>query len=265
VQFVDGDCEVDPEWIRTGLEAIGQRADVAAVCGFRRERCPAASVYNQLADLEWRGAVGEISACGGDAMYRTEVLERAGGFNAAMIAGEEPELCVRLRREGWKILRVDAPMTLHDAALTRFGQWWQRSVRSGHASAEGMALHGASPERHKVKETLSAVAYGLVLPLAGLVSAGGVAAALVVPLPIVVVPAAALTALTLIYGRLAMSIYRHRRGLGDSPKLSMIYGGFCVLGKVPESLGVLKYAYNRLRGRRSGLIEYKAPAQASRA
>jgi hypothetical protein len=35
---------------------------------------------------------------------------------AAQSAGEEPELCVRLRRRGWRILRLDAEMTRHDAA-----------------------------------------------------------------------------------------------------------------------------------------------------
>ena len=44
----------------------------------------------------------------------------ASGFNATLIAGEEPELCLRLRQKGWEIWRLDAEMTLHDAAMTKF-------------------------------------------------------------------------------------------------------------------------------------------------
>ena len=36
---------------------------------------------------------------------RVEAFEAVGGYRAQLIAGEEPELCVRLREIGWKIWR----------------------------------------------------------------------------------------------------------------------------------------------------------------
>lgn len=260
VQFVDGDCEVRSDWIAKGREVLRGRPEVAAVCGRRRERYPEASIYNRLADMEWNAPVGEVEECGGDVLFRSPVFLEVGGFNPKMIAGEEPELCVRVRGAGYKILRVDAEMTLHDAAITRFSQWWTRAVRGGHSYAEGMALHGRGFSRHNVRRTLSALAYGLALPGvwsgALLFAAGGIgfgpASAV-----LLFVPAAFL--------RAAYGAYRQRRKQGDVAQLAALYAAFCMLGKVPESIGILTYWSNRLRGRYSGLMEYKSPLSESRA
>jgi GT2 family glycosyltransferase len=166
VQFVDGDCEVVEGWLERALHELESQSNVAVVCGRRRERFPEQSIYNRLCDIEWDTPVGEATACGGDSMMRVEAFQQVGGFNPTLIAGEEPELCVRLRQKGWKIFRLDAEMTLHDAQMTRFGQWWKRSLRAGHAYAEGAWLHGREPERHWVKESRSIWLWGLgVLPV----------------------------------------------------------------------------------------------------
>jgi GT2 family glycosyltransferase len=254
VQFVDGDCEVRPDWIAQARAVLSARPEVAAVCGRRRERHPEASIYNRLADMEWNAPTGEVEECGGDVLFRSPVFIEVGGFNPGMIAGEEPELCVRVRGAGHKILRIDAEMTLHDAAILRFSQWWTRSVRGGHSFAEGMALHGAGFSRHNVRRTLSALAYGLLLP--GVWSGTLVFSALGIgfgPARILVlwlVPAAFL--------RAALGAYRARRRQGDPPRFAALYAGFCMLGKLPESIGILTYWSNRLRGRYSGLMEYKS-------
>jgi GT2 family glycosyltransferase len=109
-----------------------------------------------LCDIEWDTPIGASKACGGIAMVRAEALADVGGYRADLIAGEEPELCVRLRAAGWKVWRLDTEMALHDASMTRFGQWWKRALRGGHAFAEGVYLHGAPPERHCVKQSRSA-------------------------------------------------------------------------------------------------------------
>jgi len=110
VQFIDGDCELQPGWIETALAFLQKNPEAAVACGRRRERFPEASVYNRLIDLEWDTPVGQASACGGDALMRADAVQQAGGFNPNLIAGEEPELCVRLRAAGWQIWRLDAEM-----------------------------------------------------------------------------------------------------------------------------------------------------------
>lgn len=136
VMFLDGDCELEPGWLDTAEAFLEGHPDFAAVCGRRRERFPDASFYNRIADREWDTPVGEAAACGGDAMFRLDAYHAVGGFDPAMIAGEEPELCTRLRGAGWRIMRLDAPMTIHDADMHRFGQWWRRGLRSGFGFAQ---------------------------------------------------------------------------------------------------------------------------------
>lgn len=241
VMFVDGDCEVDEHWFPAATNFLAQSEQYGVVCGRRRERFPEASVYNYLCDVEWDTPIGDAKACGGDAIMRVNAFDSVGGFNATLIAGEEPELCVRLRAAGWKIRRIDQEMTLHDADMTRFSQWWMRAVRSGHAFAEGAAMHGDTEERHFVRESRRAVLWGLVLPAVALGGApftrgASLGLALLYPL------SATRTALRL------------RREEIERPWAT---AAFMVLSKFPETQGWLRYHRNRRRGKRSTLIEYK--------
>lgn len=249
VQFVDGDCEVVEGWLDQARQAMLDRPELAVSCGRRRERYPEASIYNRLADLEWETPVGDAKACGGDAMMRVEALRAVGGYDPDLIAGEEPDLCVRLRAEGWKVTRLDAEMTRHDLAMTRFGQWWRRNVRAGHASAESAARHGHRAERPGVRPTLSNAVWGLGLPIACLVLAW---------------PTHGLSLLGMLgYPVIATRAARGRMRRGTPMGQSALFGVSCAVSKFPQSIGAFRYLSGRLVGRRSGLIEYKgasAPA-----
>ena len=240
VQFVDGDCEVAADWIDYAAEWLHGHRDVAVACGRRRERHPEGSVYNMLCDIEWDTPVGEAKACGGDALMRIQAFEAVNGFRAELIAGEEPELCVRLRSAGWRIWRLDREMTLHDAAITRFGQWWKRTLRSGFAYAQGVDLHGAPPERHCVRQSRSAWIWGLAIPL------GAVGITLWVGAWILV--------LLLIY---PLQIARLAIQGSRSVRENWWHACFLVLGKFPEVCGQVKFLLHRYLGGQSRLIEYK--------
>lgn len=236
VQFVDGDCAVVPGWIPAALSAFAQHPLAVAVCGRRRERYPAASIWNAMADNEWDTPIGQTRACGGDVLMRYAALVAVTGYREDLIAGEEPELCLRLRQAGGEIWRIDAEMTMHDAALTRFGQWWRRSVRAGHAFAEGAALHGGPPERHWVAETRRALFWGAALPVGALL--GGM-----------LLHPAALMLLLAYPAQVARLAMRDRQGWRRA--------SFTVLGKFAEAQGAMGYWLARLRGDRRALIEYK--------
>ncbi len=233
VQFIDGDCSLQPGWIEAGIAAFRDHPEAAAVCGRRRERHPESSVWNRLCDAEWDTPLGETKACGGDVLMRWDAVTAAGGYNPTLIAGEEPELCLRLRAEGWQVWRIPAEMTLHDAAMTRFGQWWKRSRRAGHAFAEGAAMHGSTAERHWVIETRRAVVWGVGIPLFTLAG-------------LLITPWAGM--ILLVYPLQALRLIR---------RLGPEQGIFTLLGKLPEAIGVIEYHLNRLRRRHAGLIEYK--------
>ncbi|MCK5425045.1 MAG: glycosyltransferase, partial [Emcibacter sp.] len=152
VQFVDGDCEIDPAWIGKASKFLKENNTVSVACGRRAERYPDKTIYNFLCDMEWNTPIGEAKSCGGDALMLVEAIKEVGGYNNDLIAGEEPELCYRLRHKGWRVWRIDEEMTLHDADLTRFSQWWVRAIRSGHAYAEGAYMYGLQEERFRVRE-----------------------------------------------------------------------------------------------------------------
>jgi len=106
VMFVDGDCEVVDGWMHDARDYLEASPECAAVCGRRRERHPERSVYKKLCDIEWAAPLGDALSCGGDALFRTKAFTQVSGFRDGLIAGEEPELCLRLRGAGWHIHRL---------------------------------------------------------------------------------------------------------------------------------------------------------------
>lgn len=235
VQFVDGDCEVVHGWLHAASQFLQASPDYAVVCGRRRERYPGRSVYNYLCDLEWNTPVGDALACGGDAMVRSEVLRATRGYRDDLIAGEEPEWCVRLRAAGWRIRRLADEMTLHDAAMHRFSQWWQRCKRAGFAFAAGAHIHGGAPHFHWVTETRRAVLWGALIPVSCLA------------LCFAWQPALA------IWPALYIAQICRLRKNGHT----WSHAFFLTIGKVAEARGVAQFHYERLLGRRSKIIEYK--------
>jgi len=221
------------------------------VCGRRRERFPDASVYNKLCDMEWDTPAGRARYCGGDAIVRVVAFRQVNGYDTSVIAGEEPEMCFRLRAAGWEVWRVDAEMTLHDAAMTRLGQWWTRNVRAGHAYAEGAAMHGRSTEHYCAREVRSNWIWGAVLPATCVVAT--IALLFIAPrwswigvLPLLV-----------LYPLLLALVAVQRTRCGATLSDALIYGCAVTAGKFAQASGQLRYILNKRRGRRATIIEYK--------
>jgi glycosyltransferase involved in cell wall biosynthesis len=236
VQFVDGDCSLADGWL--------ERESVAAVWGRRRELHPERSIYNRVCDVEWgQEPPGETQVFGGDVLVRVSAVREAGGYDPRIIAGEDPEFAYRLHKRGYRILRLDADMTWHDAAITRFGQWWIRTKRSGYAYAQVSALHGSNHDRFWVKDTRRALFWGAVLP------------ALV---PTLAVPTLGLSSLLLsIYPLRAARIAKAAQKRGLEPNQALPWALHCVGASFPQAFGILAYHLERWRGKDPTIIEYK--------
>jgi GT2 family glycosyltransferase len=243
IQFVDGDCEYFPAWIDVASKAMRDDPTICAVTGMQRERRPEATLYNLLCDVEWTGVVGEIDTFAGNVMVRVQALveteaSTGGLYNPELIAGEDPEFSIRIRKTtGLRIVRIDEPICLHDVDMTKLSQWWKRNVRAGHAYAQVSRMHGEAPLRFWKRETRSNWLWGAALPLAAAPLAG---------------PA---------YVTLFWRIYRGARARGLDAHAARVYAFFTAVGKVPQALGQVKYWWNELRGVKSLIIEYKAPAK----
>lgn len=126
IQFVDGDCELQPGWIENAAALMFRSPAIGAVSGRRREVNGIASMYNRLCDWEWDVPLGSTDFIGGDALVRVPAFLASGGYDEGFIAGEEIDLSIRLRARGWVLWRQEQEMTLHDAKILKFSQWWQR-------------------------------------------------------------------------------------------------------------------------------------------
>lgn len=250
VQMIDGDCELQPGWLQEGLSILRSDPTVGVVFGRLRERYPEGSIYNAMCDDEWNLPLGENSAMLGIVLCRIKALRAVGFYNSSLIAGEDSELALRLRLAGWRVLRVRAEMALHDAAIYRFSQWWQRTRRSGHCFAELATRYSDSREPGRFRSLCSVCFWGAILPATFAASAvvglwanqrwmlGSLAAFAMWIFQIV-------------------RIARNKRRTGLTLKTACTLALLLVMGKVPQFLGSLKYFHSRIRGIESLLIEYK--------
>jgi len=172
-QFVDGDTTLHPEWLARAAAVLDSEPSVAAVCGHLLERDAERSVFRRLMQIDWIGPVGEIAACGGNAMYRLSAFERAGGFRASLEVGEELDLCGRLTSAGGRVLRVDAPMGVHDSGIETFAAWWRRSVRVGRGYATLLDDPVSQHVGRAARAVRSSLIWGAVLPCSFVAGAVG--------------------------------------------------------------------------------------------
>jgi glycosyltransferase involved in cell wall biosynthesis len=249
--FLDGDCEVADGWLDRARLEMQARPRLGVVCGRRRELFPEQSVYNRLVDLEWDTPIGEATACGGDSVIRGEAFEAVGGFDPTAAAGEEPQLCQRIRQAGWSVWRVDAEMTRHDLGMTRFRQWWRRQYRSGY---NGLDILTRFPGKDRLfeKDLKRSRLWGIGWPLAVLI-AGLAGAAIGGSMAGLVATILALLTLPLQMLRLAIKV----RERVESPRTALIYGVLTMVGKWANLAGQVGYLLDRRRGRMARLIEYK--------
>jgi GT2 family glycosyltransferase len=252
VQMVDGDCEMQPGWIEAAVAALRKESDLALVFGRCRERHPDRSIYNALCDLEWNSPPGEAAVCGGNAFFRVSALRQVDFYNPAMIAGEDTELSMRMRKRGWRLRSLDAEMTFHDAAITRFSQWWTRIRRSGHAYGEMAHLHPDARDPDWPRTVRSIIFWG-----------GGMTMLLLVCVLLSVLIDPRWWTVTLLVFlpwpiRMVQLMKRQfRRGLPF--RVARASGVLLMVGKIPQFLGLVAYHRNRLTGRKSRLIEHKGP------
>jgi cellulose synthase/poly-beta-1,6-N-acetylglucosamine synthase-like glycosyltransferase len=248
ILFLDGDTILAHDFVACATEEF-QDPTVAVVFGDRREINIERSIYNRVLDLDWIVPPSPEVLCGGDAMIRREVLERAGGYDERLIAGEDAELCTRIRTLGYKIVHLNRRMVGHDLAISQFWQYWRRSIRTGYAYAE---------VSERFRRTNSPVWYGqarrnrlhgvVMLAIAGGLPILGIATRSFAP---IVAAIAIVTALSI---RTAMRSRWKCEDFGTR----LLYGIHSQLGQIPIFFGQVKYQTDRLFGRTGELIEYKS-------
>ena len=247
IQFIDGDCTLEPLWLEAGVKELFLNKNCAAVVGHLRELHPDQSIYNRLCSLEWKLApVGDLTksgGLGGISMMRVSIFQQLGGFNPKVIAGEEPELAGRMARKGFQITKVDHAMAKHDAEMHRFSQWWKRTVRSGHAISQRVYINASTTLSDGVRERNSVWWWGGILPLFCLIL-------------VTLTNGFSLLMLLVAYLILGVRVYLYYRKRDDNHSDALLYSFFIVLAKIPECIGTLKFNIHKSRNRYE-IIEYK--------
>jgi GT2 family glycosyltransferase len=252
IQFIDGDSSLAEGWLKTGIQFLQNNPTYAVVAGRVRELNRDESIYNRLMDVEWCVPVGDSTSCGGIALMRRTAFEQVSGFNTKVIAGEEPELCYRLRREGWGIMRLNAEMAMHDSAMTRFAQWWKRSLRSGYG---GLGVYqrckedSPRPFERSIKSARYWVAGWPALVLVSsflgyvLGSTSGFICGLLISLSVLPIQI------------IRIALKQWRSGLPWPEALG--YAVLIMIAKVPEFLGQIRLFLENRRGIEASLVEHK--------
>lgn len=247
VQFVDGDCEVNERWIESARLFLDKEPDVAVVSGRLRERHPEKSVYNLLCDAEWEAPVGEATSCGGLAMMRIDIFNLLGGYRDDVSAGEEPELCMRIRGRGYKIWRIENEMALHDSAMFHFSQWWNRNKRTGYGAMDLTTRFSHSNFKRITFRAMFWAVWALMVLVFSIISLlnNKEIFNLVLYFLLAIWP--------LHFLRVVFKTWKVRKSI----KFAFTYAWYMAIGIWPQLLGMASYVLDRFCQRPARLIEHK--------
>ena len=247
ILFLDGDTVLAPDFVRLALAEIRQ-GNHCAVWGHRRESNPAQSIYTKVLDLDWIYPAGLTPYFGGDVLVRRHALAQVGGFDGSLKAGEEPELCARLRAAGWTISHIDKAMTLHDLAIHSWRAYWLRAYRSGIAYAEvaqrARHMGDALWQREARRDLFAGALY--------------VSAPLLLALAYWQSPALALTLVALALLGLARTAWRCRWKAPGQPLLCLQYAVHSHVQKLPALAGQLAWRRAHQQHRDLQGVDYKS-------
>ncbi len=145
VLFLDGDNELCPGWLDAAMEVLRCNDDIAAVAGQIVDLPRSAQHHDPPPD---NGASGDIQITdvrhgGGAVAYKRSVLEQVGTFNPYIYSDEEPELCIRIRHAGYRVVKINRCSVYHytdpsEKLSTLIGRW-KRNLYVG--SGQNIRFH----------------------------------------------------------------------------------------------------------------------------
>lgn len=163
LQMLDGDCRLCANWLDDALAHLAATSDLGGLYGRLKEETPDRNVFHRVTNWEWSQARSHF---GGVVLLNMDAVLAVGGYHN-MVAGEDIDLCHRLRSAGWRVDRLEVDMAVHDIRMDSPAHWWRRNVRSGIAYAELFRRH-----RLAARETVSIWLWTILLPGLALVLGG---------------------------------------------------------------------------------------------
>lgn len=246
ILFLDGDTELHADFVQHALHAL-RDPKLCAAWGHRRESAPQQSVYTAVLDLDWIYPIGRSIYFGGDVLVRRAALAEVNGFDPTLKAGEEPEMCARLRARKWEIEHLDVAMTRHDLAVRTLRAYWLRCYRSGIAYAEVAHRMQRLGDGLWQKESARDFWHGVLY--AGF--------PLMLVLAFVTVPALGAGLLAAAVGVIVRTAWRSRSKAAGNAGLSLQYAIHSHLQKLPALAGQLAWKKAHASAQSLALVDYK--------
>lgn len=113
--FLDGDQQLWPGWLEKGLRILDANPDVAGVTGvevfLKPDQKP--EDYTGPGPETFDDRYFQVRQTSGPALFRRTVLEELGPYHPFLYSEEEPEMCLRFRSHGYRLLRTYHPIVFH--------------------------------------------------------------------------------------------------------------------------------------------------------
>ncbi len=143
ILFLDGDCELESEFLPAALQAMEADPLLGVVAGRRRDFYRTGQALLP-ASAEYYGDHGALRAgllptYGGCALYRRRALDEAGSFDPFLRAKEEEDLAQRITAAGYRIEVIPVPMIRHMTVPRESFRRLLRSLRHGFYLGRGQA------------------------------------------------------------------------------------------------------------------------------
>lgn len=113
IAFVDSDCVVPRNWLKTGLDLLYSSPTVGAVGAHYRPPANPSWIVEA-----WYVPHGD-SSCeahflpAGNFIVKKDIFQRIGGFDPALIAGEDYDFCERLHAHGFQVISHRELQSIH--------------------------------------------------------------------------------------------------------------------------------------------------------
>jgi GT2 family glycosyltransferase len=115
--FLDGDAEVEPDWLIRAIDFMDRHPEYGGVAGVLDEKYVDSNGVDRggRQNVRRQDLSRELINCktlGGIALFRRRALEKAGTINPHLPTAEDHELCMRIRNSGFQLARIPGRMAV---------------------------------------------------------------------------------------------------------------------------------------------------------
>lgn len=130
IAFVDADCVVGCDWVRAAVDALRDPV-VGAVGGDCLSNSAGTWVETAWKDTSPSQAARVSALPGASMAFRRTTFESVGGFNGNLSAGEDDDICARVRSQKLEIVAIPACQSVHLGYPRTLGAVAKRQIWHG--------------------------------------------------------------------------------------------------------------------------------------